>query len=185
MFFVAIFPLLFVYSQSGHGLEAKITEDADGNKKYSDYSHFSFTDLETFPPLPFFRFNAVRLITAWPDEEDEKAWDTQSIDEKCQFFEDQFKLIKPEILNDSILCFAGTVDENDSSRFSDHSELLSYVRSRLLTACDDKPRGYYFVIDFNSEKSAAKCVITSLLQIPQIKCCFSVQIGFISIRCLD
>ena len=86
-------------------------------------------------------------------------------------------MIKPEILNDSILCFAGAVDENDSSRFSDHSELLSYVRSRLLPACDDKPRGYHFVIDFNSEKSAAKCVITSLLQMPQIKCCSCVQIG--------
>ena len=77
MFFVVSFPLLFVYSQSGHGLEAKIDEDADGNKKYSDYSHISLTDLENFPPFPFLRFGAVLLISSWPDEEDGKAWDTQ------------------------------------------------------------------------------------------------------------
>ena len=165
-----------VSSQSGHGIEAKITENRDGNKEYSDYSHLSLIDLETFPPFPFLRFDSIDTFISFPDYyEDEKAWDTQSIDAKCQFFEDQLKLIKPAFEN-TINQFHGQVDDDNSSRFADHSELLSYVRSRLLPDCDDKPRGYYFVIDLYSEKSAAKCVLSSLLQIPQVICCSDVRI---------
>ena len=131
--------------------------------------------MENFPPFQFLRFDAIELITSWSDEEDEKAWDTQSIDAKCQFVEDQLKLIDPEILNDSILCFDGDVDENDSSRFSDHSELLNYLSDRILPICA-KPRGYQFIFGLYSDKSAGKCVLISLLKMAQIKCCSKFRI---------
>ena len=109
------------------------------------------------------------------DYDDGKAWDTQSIDTKCQFLEDQLKLIKPEILNESVLCFYGNVDDTDSSRFSDHSEFLNYLSDLILPICD-KTCEFEFIIGLYSDKSAGKCVLTSLLKMAQIKCCSYVQI---------
>ena len=85
------------------------------------------------------------------------------------------KLVEPEILNDSILFFAGAVDENDSSSFPDHSELLNYLSDRILPICD-KPDGYIFIFDLSSEKNTGRCVLTSLLKMAQIKCCSNVRI---------
>ena len=67
-----------VSSQSGHGLEAKITENVDGNKKYSDYSHISLTDLEMFPPFSFLRFDFIDTFISFPDDFEKYglAWDT-------------------------------------------------------------------------------------------------------------
>ena len=173
--FASIFAFLPVSSQSGHGLEAKITDNVDGNKKYSDCSHISFTDLADFPPFSFLRFGSINTFISFPDaSEDEKAWDTQSIDTKCQFFEDQLKFIKPA-LDDIILCYHGEVDDDKSSCFADHSELLNYFRNRLPPICGDNTR-YAFVIALYSEKCVGRCIISSLLQMPQISCCSTTQI---------
>lgn len=169
-------------SLSGHGLEAKIGEHPEGYKKYSDYSDISLTDLPTFPT--FLRFDVIKLVMSWSDYDTENAWDKQSIVEKCQFFEDQMKLIKPEILGRSILVFSGAVDANYASRFSDHSELLKYLSNRILPFCDIKPRGYHFFIDLYSEvgiwSNAGRDIISSLLQMPQINCCYDAQIQICS-----
>ena len=135
----------------------------------------SLTDLAAF--LPFLRFDLIKLVMSWSDFDTENAWDKQSIVEKCQFFEDQMKTID-QIMDDSILLFSGAVDANNAACFSDHSELLKYLSDRILPICV-KLLGYDFVIMFseeNSDKSAAKCVLTSLLQMPQIICCSIVKI---------
>ena len=155
------------YSQSGHGIETKITGNHHGGIEYFDCSHILPTDLETFPPFPFLRFKEIDLISSWRDDDD----DTQSIDAKCQLLEDQLKLIKPEILNDSKLCFYGNVDAANSSRFSDHSELLSYINYRLLPICGVKQCGFGFDIGLYSEGNVGRCIISSLLQMPKITCC--------------
>ena len=172
-------------SQSGHGLEAKI--GPDGYKKCSNYSHISLTDLEIFPT--FLRFDVVKLIGSesydYGDSNYGKEWDTQSMDAKCKFLEDQLKLINPEVLDCSILYFSGAVDATDSSRFSDHSELLKYLSDRILPICDDsKPRGYHICIDIYLEvgiwSNVGRDIIPSLLQMPQINCCYDVQIRICS-----
>ena len=57
------------------------------------------------------RFNVLELFVSWSDEFDEKAWDKQAIETKCQLFEEQLKLIKP-VLDDSDLHIHVQVDEN-------------------------------------------------------------------------
>ena len=85
-------------------------------------------------------------------------------------------MIKP-VLDDSDLHIHVQLGENNPSRFSDHSELLNYLRSRLLpAACDGKPRGYCFEITLNSDKGAGRCILSILLQMPQIICCSIVRI---------
>ena len=91
--------------------------------------------------------------------------------------EEQLKLVKP-VLDDSDLHIHVQVDENNPSRFSDHSELLNYLRSRLLPACDGKPRGYCFEITLDSDKGAGRCILSTLLQMPQINC---VRIDFFDV----
>ena len=156
------------YLSSSQAGEAKISDDV--YMEYSDWTDISLTAV--FPP--FLRFYPIELIMSWSNRDADKARDKQSIIEKCQFFEDQLKLIKPEILNDSELCFVGIVDEKDSSRFANHSELLKYLSDRILPICD-KLRGYEFTIELHSDTSAGNYVLTSLLQMPQINCCSDVR----------
>ena len=164
-------------SQSGHEVEAKIgknIENANDSKENDSKIHnISSTELAAFPPFPFLRFDSVYLSTSYSYFEDD--WHTQPIAAKCQFIEDQLKLIKPA-LDDTILFLDGVVNEDDSSCFADHSELLNYFRSQLLTACDGKPRGYWIQIGLCSDESDAKYVLTSLFQMPQIICCSDVRI---------
>ena len=131
------------------------------------------TDLAAFPP--FLRFDLIKLVMSSSDYDTENAWDKQSIVEKCQFFEDHMKSID-QIMDDSILLFSGAVDANNAACFSDHSELLKYLSDRILPMCV-KLRGYDLgIIVENSDKSAGKCVLTSLLHLPQIICCSIVKI---------
>ena len=123
--------------------------------------------MENFPPFPFLRFDAIIPFISFPDFfENEKAWDTQSIDAKCQFFEDQLKLIKPA-LDDTNLCFHGQVDENNSSCFADHSDFLNYFRNRILPMFH-KVRGYLISIILHSDNGVGKFVLSSLLQMQEI-----------------
>ena len=159
-------------SQSGNEVEAKISKNIENANDASDFHNFSLTELAAFPPFPFLRFDSAYLLAFYSEND----WHTQPIAAKCQFVEDQLKLIKP-VLDDTILFLYGQVDEDDSSCFADHSELLNYFRSQLLPACDGKPRGYWIQIELFSDESAAKYVLTSLLQMPQIICCSNVRIN--------
>ena len=97
---------------------------------------------------------------------DEKDLDIQPIAAKCQLFEDQLKLIKPA-LDDTMLCFYAQVDENNSSRFADHSDFLNYFRNRILPMFH-KVRGYLISIKLYSDNGVGKCVLSSLLQMQEI-----------------
>ena len=158
-------------SQSGHGLEVKLTDSADCNKKYSD---ISFADSEAFPSFLRFSTLSIELIGSWGEDGAKKAWDTQPI--AAQLFENKLKSIDPEVLDDAKLCFVSAIDEKDSSCFSNHSELLKYFSDRILPIYD-KLRGYSVDIEFVSNKSAGNYVLTSLLQMPRITCCSDVHIS--------
>ena len=49
--FCCYFSFLFMFSQSGPELEAKLTVDPESDKKYSAYSVISLTELETFSSI--------------------------------------------------------------------------------------------------------------------------------------
>ena len=166
--FVIIGKVHFYSSQSGHGLEATIA------KEWFTHSKISLTDLAVFPP--FLRFDMVRLMLnnkhSLPNP------DAPPIGEICQLFESQLQSIKPT-LDDSYLIFYGVVDETDPASFHDHTELVTFLRNRLLTICD-KSRRYSFNVYLKSDVSAAtKCaIISSILQMPQIVQCSNVSIRF-------
>ena len=132
----------------------------------------SLNELAAFPP--FLRFDKVVLTatnTFLPGGSN-----TQTIATRCKLFEDQLNLIKP-ILSGSLLIFCTAVNRNDPTCFYDHTRLLIYLR-RLLLICDSF-RGYEFVLGFTSDKGASGYVISSILQIPQIRSCSYVEISFI------
>ena len=130
----------------------------------------SLDALAAFPP--FLRFDEVELYTfSLPGGSN-----TQTIATRCKLFEDQLNLIKP-ILTGSSLIFCAAVNRNDPTCFYDHTRLLIYLR-RLLLICDSF-RGYEFVLAFKSDKGASGYVISSILQIPQIRSCSYVEIIFV------
>ena len=59
------------------------------------------------------------------------------------------------------------IDQSEPSCFYDHSNVLEYLRNRLLPICD-KSRGYEFCIGFESDANTARFVISSILQMDQI-----------------
>ena len=93
---------------------------------------------------------------------------------KCQLFGEFLQSIKGALINSkiSLLCI---IDQDDPTRFNDHSVLLDYLRNGLLPICDSS-RQYEFSIQLNSDKNSAKEVIASILQFPQIIRCSNVGI---------
>ena len=132
----------------------------------------SLNALAAFPP--FLRFDEVELITADLFSLQERS-NTQTIATRCVLFEDQLNLIKP-ILSGSLLIFCADVNRNDPTCFYDHTRLLIYLR-RLLPICDTF-RDYTFILNFYSDKDASGYVISSILQIPQIRSCSYARIEF-------
>ena len=131
-------------------------------------TEISPSDLTALPP--FLRFNIVQLEVA------ELCYVKvgQPIAEKCLLFENLLQQSLKPALDGSVLAFGGDIDENKSSCFHNHLELLNYLRDRLLPICN-KSREYKFDISFDSDKSAAKRVIASILETPQLNHCSSAQ----------
>ena len=118
-----------------------------------------------FPP--FVRSNEVRLRFHFST--------SQSLPEKCRLFEDCLDLIRPTLKDSNETYFFAEIDQEDQSDFSDHESLVIYLRDRLLPICDSSHR-YVFDIFFKSEKNSAAEVISSILQICQVRSCSNVSI---------
>ena len=131
-------------------------------------TEISPSDLATLPP--FLRFNIVQLELA----ELGYVRATQPIADKCLLFENLLQQSLKPALDGSVLAFGGDIDENDTSCFHNHLELLNYLRDRLLPICN-KSREYKFDILFDSDKSAAEHVIASILETPQLNHCSNAQ----------
>lgn len=74
-----------------------------------------------------------------------------------------------------------TIRQNDPENFENHSQLLDYLRNKLLPICASS-RGYEFVIwFFNSDKddngTGTADIISSVLQFPQIVSCSNVELN--------
>lgn len=97
-----------------------------------------------------------------------------TISGKCHLFGEFLQPIKAALINSKI-SLSCIVDQDDPTRFNDHSVLLDYLRNGLLPICDSS-RQYEFSIHFKSDKNSAKEVIASILQFPQIIRCSNVGI---------
>ena len=131
-------------------------------------TEISPSDLTALPP--FLRFNIVQLEVA----ELGYVQATQPIADKCLLFENLLQQSLKPALDGSVLAFGGDIDENDTSCFHNHLELLNYLRDRILPICN-KSCEYKFEISFDSDKSAAEHVIASILETPQLNHCSSAQ----------
>ena len=126
----------------------------------------SYTDLVTFPQ--FLRFHLVTLRIAENKDYDHDN-DFVLTKDKCYLSEMYLQAIK-RALNNSIIYFMGMIARNDPHSFADHSELVNYVKNRLLPNCESS-RDYKFSIDFRFdqiESSKAVSVTASILQMPQL-----------------
>ena len=124
----------------------------------------SLANLAEFPP--FLRFEEVRL---------EYDSGSQSLITKCRLFEYGLNSIKPALKDSNKICFDFKINQADPSDFSDHSSLDIYLRDRLLPICGPFRR-YSFNITSGFDGNSATEVISSILQIPQVRICSNVYI---------
>ena len=148
-----------------HELDIFIIKALDDDWKIKEIC-VSYTDLVTFPQ--FLRFHLVTLRIAENKDYDHDN-DFVLTKDKCYLSEMYLQAIK-RALNNSIIYFMGRIDRNCLHCFADHSELVNYVKNRLLPNCESS-RDYKFSIDFRFdqiESSKAVSVTASILQMPQL-----------------
>ena len=114
----------------------------------------------------FIRFNEVRLLYSSG---------SQSLITKCHLFDDYLNAIKPALKNLNKISFAADINQAHPGHFSDHSSVVIYLRDRLLPIFDSSRR-YEFKIGFKSDENSATEVISSILQISQVRSCSHVSI---------
>lgn len=146
----------------------------------------SLTGLTTFPP--FLRFGNVEI---W------RLDGSQPIGKKCEFIESQLRPLKSALNDSNMVEFRAFINQNEvryltdvygrlhlnDFHFTDHLQLLQFIRTRLLSICDSS-RGYKFDIILypffhygeNSASKLAKNLIASLLQMDEVKLCSNVEI---------
>lgn len=115
----------------------------------------------------FLRFDEVNLwYCSW----------YKPIEEKCRLSVALVESIKESLYHSSMIEFTSMViDRTDRSAFSDHSQLLNYLRDEFLPSCYSL-RGYKFEFFFHSDNNAGANVIASILQMDRIYCCSNVEI---------
>ena len=128
----------------------------------------SLANLATF--LSFIRFNEVRL---------EYDTGSQTLITKCRLFEDCLNSIKPALKDSIKTRFVANIEQDDPRHFSDHSSVFIYLRDILLPICGSSRRikfEIWFSIAFESDKTSSANLISSILQISQVRNCSNVSI---------
>ena len=124
--------------------------------------------LATFPL--FLRFDKVSISYNYVND--------QTIEEKCELIEKQLLPLKLGLNDSNTIEFVARIsrnDQNDRNNFSDHLKLLDYIRNRFLPICNSS-RCYKFQIWFFSDANSGTEIITSILEMDEIKHCSNVEI---------
>ena len=150
----------FIFS---NGLEARI-----GNKRKRN----SLENLAVFPP--FIRFNKVLLLYG-------AGRSSQPILAKCLFFEGCLNSIKSALKDSNEIHFVAGIEKDYVRHFSDQSSLVIYLRDRLLPIYGLSHR-YVFDILFKSDKNSVTELISSILQISQIRLYSNVELSGVSAK---
>ena len=103
----------------------------------------------------FFRFDNVLLVSLTG---------SQSIAQKYESFRGHLLSIKASLYDSNVTRFYFAFNQEDTSQFNDHSELLEHIR-QIVSICDSS-RGYSFVLRRFSD--AFGDVISSILGMPTI-----------------
>ena len=103
---------------------------------------------------------------------------SQTLITKCCLFEDCLKSIKPALKDSNKICFDANINQDHPSDFGDHASLVAYLRDRLFPICGSSRR-YSFIIASKFDGNFATEIITSILQIPQVRLCSNVFINLL------
>ena len=97
-------------------------------------------------------------------------------DEKYEFGERYLFALK-SVLNDSnMIEFNADIYEHCHSYFSNHTQLLDYLCYRFLPIFFNSSRHYKFYFRFKSDGNSAANVVASVLQMPEIRRCSTIEI---------
>ena len=118
------------------------------------------------PVPPFIRFDRLWLY-----------YDKGSapIYEKCKLIDRQLQFFKPALSNSNMIALSARIHYAKNKHFKDHSQLLDYFRNALLPIVDSA-HGYKFVIYLSWDEEVASDMIASILQIPPVTRCSTLQI---------
>ena len=95
------------------------------------------------------------------------------IEKKCQ---SAVNYLQPLKLNDTnLIHIIGTINGNNRTHFSDHSQFLDHLRNELLPICGSS-RGYKFEIYYFLNGVSSTNIIAQILQLHRIDCCSNVEI---------
>ena len=130
----------------------------------------SQADLVALPE--FLRFNRVQLWYCHCEGEG-----VQTIAKTRQLFGTHLQTLKMALNGSKLIVFKGTINHNDPSCFNNHLHLVDCIRNQMLRICDSSI-GYMFAIRFESDLSVANILISTILQIPEIVRCKTVQFDF-------
>ena len=97
------------------------------------------------------------------------------ISEVCRAFINYLQPLKKTLKDSNLIDFFGSINNNRSTHFSDHSKLLDHLQNELLPICDSS-RAYEFDILFYSDENAGRDVIASILKQQTILRCSNVAI---------
>lgn len=130
----------------------------------------SLAELTTFPQFP--RFNNFRI---WYSAS-EFGFTSALIEKKYKFIESYLLALKSALNDSNMIEFNADIYEHSHSYFSNHLQLLDYLRYRFLPVFFNSSHRYKFNIHFSSDGNSSAKVVASILQIPQIERCSNVEI---------
>ena len=136
----------------------------------SEQKKISLPNLATFPP--FVCFNEVTLNY-------DKG--SQSLLAKCRLFEDCLNSIKSALKDSNKMYFFADINQADPCHFSDHSSLVIYIRDKLLPIYGLSRRCVFDIL-FKSDKNSVTELISSILQISQIRLYSNVELSGVSAK---
>ena len=106
------------------------------------------------------------------------ARNSQSIDEKLHL-RNHLQLFKTAFSDLNEITLIAKINQNDKSRFHDHSQLLDHIREEVLPICYSSPLcNYNFYIDSQSDNDTAGNFIGQILQQPSINRCREVYFRY-------
>lgn len=123
----------------------------------NEQKEISLADLTAFPH--FLRFNDVNSFFNYSHK---------LITEKCQLVENYLYPLKGALIDSKSIIFCGDIYRNGYMDFASYSFLLNYLSDRMLPICN-LSRRYEFYICFYSDKEAVTNVISSIIQMSQVK----------------
>lgn len=121
------------------------------------------SDLTILPT--FIRFENVKLFYCFG---------SQTIEEKHKLFEAHSLSLKTALSDSTVVEFQASISQG-TGHFRDHSHFLDHFRHQFLPICNSSC-SYAFNVHFYSDKNAVTNVIASLLWLPELRRCSSVEV---------